>query len=84
MSMSSKALLVSAAALAMSVTGARAEIVCNDAGECWHAREHAEYKPELRLRVHPDDWQWGESERYRWREHEGRGYWRDDVWIDIK
>ena len=31
---------------------------------------------ELRLRIHPEDWRWSRSERFRWCEHEGHGYWR--------
>ena len=43
----------------------------------------ARYKPELRLHVHPDNWKFAEKDRYRWREHEGHGYWRSGVWIGI-
>jgi hypothetical protein len=32
--------------------------------------------------VHPDDWRWGANEKYTWREHEGRGYWRGDKWME--
>jgi hypothetical protein len=39
------------------------------------------YKPEFGLVVHPNGWRWGVHEKYRWREHEGRGYWRNGVWI---
>ncbi len=30
----------------------------------------------------PDDWRWGAQEHYSWREHEGRGYWNGDKWMD--
>jgi hypothetical protein len=33
------------------------------------------------LSIHPDDWRWGEKEKFGWHEHEGRGYWRGGVWI---
>jgi hypothetical protein len=56
-------------------------IVCNDEGECWHVRGNVEYKPEFKLHVHPDDWKWAEKERFKWREHEGRGYWRGGKWV---
>lgn len=72
------------AALAFSATAATADIVCNDDGDCWHARERVEYEPTLKLHVHPDDWKWRDSDHYRWREHEGRGYWKGGVWVDIK
>ena len=69
--------------ITLTATAASAEIVCNDDGDCWHVRERVEYKPEFRLQVHPDDWKWAENEghRYRWREHDGRGYWNKGVWI---
>jgi hypothetical protein len=76
--------LVAAGAFALSAASASAEIVCNDDGECWHVKERAEYKPEFRLHVHPDNWRWAEHEHYKWREHEGRGYWRSGVWVDIR
>jgi len=31
--------------------------------------------------VHEDDWHWGPHERYAFREHEGRGYWRGGKWV---
>jgi hypothetical protein len=80
----SKIAMAAAAALALTTGTASAEIVCNDDGDCWHVRERAEYPAELKLRIHPDDWSWKEHENYRWREHAGRGYWREGVWIDIK
>jgi hypothetical protein len=75
--------LIAASALALATTSASAAIVCNDEGDCWHVRGHVDYRPEFRLRVHPDDWKWGHTEHYRWREHEGRGYWRGGVWIGL-
>jgi hypothetical protein len=84
MKMMTKMIVAGAGALALSATAASAEIVCNDDGDCWHVREHVEYRPEFRLRVHPDNWRWAESDHYRWREHAGRGYWREGVWVDIR
>jgi hypothetical protein len=84
MKMMTKMLVAGAGALVLSATAASAEIVCNDDGDCWHVREHVEYRPEFRLRVHPDNWRWAESDHYRWREHTGRGYWREGVWVDIR
>jgi hypothetical protein len=40
------------------------------------------YPSESRVVVHKDDWKWGPSEKYSWREHEGRGYWKGDSWTD--
>ena len=84
MKMLMKMLLAGAGALALSATTASAEIVCNDGGDCWHARQHVEYRPEFKLHVHPDNWRWAGHDHYRWREHAGRGYWREGVWVDIK
>ncbi|MBP0578983.1 hypothetical protein J8I29_06680 [Labrys sp. LIt4] len=79
----SLAALISAGVMGLFVTGASARVVCNEDGDCWHVRETYEYKPEFKLMVHPDDWRWKESEHYRWREHEGRGYWRSGVWVEF-
>jgi len=77
------AALVGAVALVFATSDVSADVVCNGEGECWHVKEHREYKPELKLYVHPDDWKWGEKEHYKWREHEGHGYWRGGVWIEL-
>jgi len=67
--------------LALSSLSASAAIVCSG-NVCWHTTERYEYPADARIVVHPDDWRWGPSERYEWREHEGRGYWRDDRWME--
>jgi hypothetical protein len=72
------------AAFAFTATSAMADIACNAEGDCWHVREHVEYKPDLKIVVHPDAWKWGEHEHYRFKEHDGRGYWRGGTWVDIK
>jgi hypothetical protein len=30
-----------------------------------------------------DSWKWGEKEHYKWRDHEGHGYWRGGAWIGL-
>ena len=86
MNVFTKIILFGASALALSAANASAEIVCNEDGDCWHLRERPVYPPEVKLRIYGDDWKWseGDRDRYRWREHEGHGYWRGDAWIDIK
>jgi hypothetical protein len=79
-----KAILVGASALTLSAPNASAAIVCNDEGDCWHVRGRPNYGPELKLRIYGDDWKWSDHDRYRWREHEGHGYWRRGAWIDIR
>ena len=84
MNATSKALLVAASALTLTASAASAEIVCNAEGDCWHVRGKPSYGPDLKLSIHPDNWKWSGSERYRWREHEGHGYWRRGAWVDIR
>jgi hypothetical protein len=69
-----------AALLAVSATGASAAIVCSG-DVCWHTSEAYTYPPEAKVIVHEDSWKWGPSEHYTFREHEGRGYWRDNRWM---
>ena len=66
--------------LAFTATNASAAIVCNGEGDCWHVKDKYDYRPEWGLQVYPDDWSWS-GDKYRWREHEGRGYWNKGVWI---
>jgi len=75
------AAVLGASAVALSASGASARIVCNQWGECWHVRNVYNYQPTFGLVVHEDGWRWGAADHYRWREHRGRGYWRQGVWI---
>ncbi len=68
-------------ALVASSVGASAAIACNNEGECWHVKARYVYHPEFGVVVHENNWRWGPSEHYVWREHPGRGYWRNGVWI---
>jgi hypothetical protein len=72
---------IGTALLAGSAVGASAAIVCSG-NMCWHTQETYAYPPESRVIVHEDDWRWGPTERYIFREHEGRGYWRGDRWTE--
>ena len=67
--------------LALTATNAAAAVACNGEGWCWHTPTEYTYKPEFGIVVHPNDWKWGATERFAWHEHEGRGYWRNGVWI---
>jgi len=75
------AAVLSAGALALSTGAASAYIVCNDDGDCWHVRDQYAYPTDSRVIVHEDGWKWDDGARYRWREHEGRGYWHSGIWI---
>jgi hypothetical protein len=82
-----KTALISAAvfgSVATAASAANAEIVCSRAGDCWHVHEHYGY-PGGGYAYHPDDWyfhrSWGAGP-YRWHDwHQGRGYWRQGVWV---
>jgi hypothetical protein len=79
-----KALLAAAfgaSALALSVASSQAAIVCSGP-VCWHTHEAYEYPPDAGVIVHPDGWRWGPEEHFSWREHEGRGYWHGDRWME--
>jgi hypothetical protein len=70
-----------AGTLVITAGTASAAIACNGEGECWHVNRHYTYHPEFGVVVHENNWRWGPSEHYVWREHTGRGYWRHGVWV---
>ncbi|HEY2034476.1 MAG TPA: hypothetical protein VGH02_12395 [Rhizomicrobium sp.] len=71
--------------LALAATSASAYIVCNDDGECWHVHDQYTYPTGFGIVVHDDSWKWDADHdarvHWRWHEHEGRGYWRNGVWV---
>ena len=67
--------------LALSTLSASAAIVCSG-NVCWHTHEGFTYPPEARVVVHDDNWRWGPHEKFTFREHEGRGYWKGDRWTE--
>jgi hypothetical protein len=70
---------IGAGVLALSTVGASAAIACVG-NACWHTHETYDYPKSARVVIHTDDWKWGRHEHYRWREHEGRGYWNGHRW----
>jgi len=70
---------VGAGTLALSMVGAAAAIVCSG-NVCWHTTERYEYPAESRIVIHEDTWK--PEAGITFREHKGRGYWRDDKWIE--
>jgi len=70
-----------AGVLAAGILPASAMIACNKSAVCWHVREYYVYRPEFGVTVHPDNWRPGRHEHVRWRDHAGRGYWHDNIWI---
>jgi hypothetical protein len=80
------AALLGMGALALTGTSASAYVVCNGAGDCWHAHDQYTYPSEAGIVVHDDSWKWDADHpdahvSYRWHEHEGRGYWRNGMWV---
>ncbi len=75
------AALLGVAGLSMGATSASAAVACNAEVACWHVRHPYAYRPEYGVVVHPNNWRWGEHEHYTWREHAGRGYWRNGAWV---
>jgi len=79
--------IMSAGALAAFAAPAAADIACNREGDCWHTDSRYD-RPGITFEYHPADWyfhrHWRDDrdDRWRWRAyHEGRGYWRNGVWI---
>lgn len=72
--------LAGAGALVAMSGSASAYVACNRFGDCWHTQERYSYRPHWGISIHDDNWRW-RGRHYRWREHEGRGYWRNGVWI---
>jgi hypothetical protein len=73
--------IAAASILAFSAIGASAAIVCQGT-VCWHVHDSYQYPPSARIIIHPDDWSGGSGITFR--EHEGRGYWSGDRWIELR
>jgi hypothetical protein len=67
---------------AFSAVSASAAVVCNEDDVCWHAKERYTYPPEARITIHEDTWKAGPKVKFR--EREGRGYWKGDSWTEFK
>jgi hypothetical protein len=83
MTLFSKSLLTATAGaivLAFSAATASAAIACVG-NVCWHAKERYEYPRESKVIIREDSWKPEANAKITWREHEGRGYWRDDKWV---
>jgi hypothetical protein len=72
--------LLGAGMLALSGASASAAIACSG-NVCWHIHETYTYPSDAKVIIHEDNWKWGPQEKYSFREHEGRGYWRGDDWV---
>ena len=75
------AAMLGAGIMAFSTINASAAIVCSR-DVCWHSHEIYHYPSTAHVIVHRDDWRAGPHVTFR--EHEGRGYWRGNTWVDIR
>jgi hypothetical protein len=76
---------VAAGALAAMAAPASAYVACNN-GDCWHTENRVRV-PGVTFSYHPDDWyfhqRWDRDNRHFRDYHEGRGYWRNGIWITL-
>jgi hypothetical protein len=77
------AVLLGAGGVATTATPASAYIACNRHGDCWHTSRRYRYRPSFGIVIHGDNLRWDRRHRhhYRWREHSGRGYWHNGLWV---
>lgn len=88
------AALVGASAFAATTSAAGARTVCNTDGDCWHESTQYDYPATLGVRFYGDDYRTThhdherlndndhDRDHYSWRgDHDGRGYYRQGVWV---
>lgn len=73
--------MIGAGALLASAASASAGVACVGP-VCWHTTDRYEYPSESRVIIHDDTWKPTADAHVTWREHKGRGYWRDDKWVE--
>jgi hypothetical protein len=60
-----------------AATGASARVVCNENGDCWHAKRDCALDPEFKLSVHAENWTGKRASM------KAKGYWRGKRWKDL-
>ena len=75
------AALLSVATVAVTASSASAYVACNREGECWHVRDRYDYHQNTASSFIRTTGAGARNEHYRWHEHQGRGYWRNGIWI---
>ena len=88
LSVSAIAAFVGAGALMATAAPAAARVVCNSEGDCWHTDANPPRVPGITFNAHPDDWyfhqRWDNDKEHHYRDyHEGRGYYKGGVWIQL-
>ena len=81
------AVLLATGALVVTIGTASARVVCNAEGDCWHT-DSVPVVPGIRFNIHPDDWyfhqHWDTDKDHHYRDyHEGRGYYKGGVWVQL-
>ncbi len=74
------AALLGIGAIAATTTAADARIACNRFGDCWHVNDNYTYPGTLGVRFYDDNWRLHRGYHLRG-DHEGRGYWRNGLWV---
>ena len=77
--------LLGTGALVATVAPASAYMACNRDGDCWHTDSRPR-APGIKFDVHPDDWYFHQhwDADHHWRDyHDGRGYYRNGLWIAL-
>lgn len=75
-----------AAGLSLALAApASAYIACNHDGDCWHTDSRVKV-PGVTFDYHPDSWyfrqKWDANRHFR-DYHEGRGYYKNGVWVTL-
>ena len=79
------AVLMGTGALVATAGTASARVVCNAEGDCWHTDTNDTY-PGPGFTYHPDDWYFHQTwdSNHHWRDyHEGHGYYRNGLWLNL-
>jgi len=75
------AAIASATGAVLAASSASADVVCNRWHECWNVHDRFDYPPGVGITFHTDDWRMRHRD-WHWRDdHDGRGYYRNGVWI---
>jgi hypothetical protein len=75
-------------ALVATTGTASAYVACNRSGDCWHTEQRYNYRPSIGVQIHSNDWyfhrNWAGERNRHWRgARNGRGYYRNGVWLSF-
>ena len=76
--------LLAAGTITATSTPASARVVCNRYGDCWRVHDRYDYPAALGIHFYSDSYYNHRWPHRHWRaDHEGRGYWRNGIWIRL-